>query len=313
VTGVSGDGSDLASGTSLSDLLEIAQEVAAAAGGLLRARLPEVAGGRLLAGGASAKSSPTDLVTDVDRSSESLIVSSLLRARPDDSILGEEGSARTGSTGVTWVIDPLDGTINYLYGIPTFAVSIAASIAGRSVVGVVHNPLSGETFTAAEGSGACMDGKQLQLERTGRPLGEALLGTGFSYRSQNRAAQARLLSVILPEVRDIRRAGSAALDLCSVACGRLDAYFESGLQPWDLAAGGLVARESGATVIAVDGLIDGSPTIVAAAPGLQDVLVDLLKRSVPRDLSPRPTDSVRPETDPNTPSPQPQGSQWNSK
>ena len=180
------------------------------------------------------------------------------------------------------MIDPLDGTINYLYGIPVFAVSIAASIAGRSVVGVVHNPVSGEMFTASEGSGAFLDGNVLQLERTGRPLGQALVGTGFSYRSQNRAAQARLLSVILPEVRDLRRGGSAALDLCWVACGRLDAYFESGLQPWDRAAGGLIAREAGATLSTLDDLIDGSPTIVAAAPGLRDELLELLERVAAR-------------------------------
>ncbi|MGA2528696.1 MAG: inositol monophosphatase family protein [Acidimicrobiales bacterium] len=279
MTAIAGADESGLSAESRSELLGLARQVATAAGDLLRARLPEVAGGRLLAGGASAKSSPTDLVTDVDRSSEALIVGSLLRARPDDSILGEEGSSRSGSTGVTWVIDPLDGTINYLYGIPIFAVSIAASVAGRSVVGVVHNPVSGEMFTASEGAGAFLDGNVLQLERTGRPLGEALVGTGFSYRSQNRAAQARLLSVILPEVRDLRRGGSAALDLCWVACGRLDAYFESGLQPWDRAAGGLIAREAGATLSTIEDLIEGSPTIVAAAPGLEDPFLELLERA----------------------------------
>ncbi|MGO9582946.1 MAG: inositol monophosphatase family protein [Acidimicrobiales bacterium] len=260
------------------ELLELAKEVALAAGDLLRARLPEVAGGLLLAGGASAKSSPTDLVTDVDRSSEALIVGSLLAARPDDGVHGEEGSSRKGSTGLTWVIDPLDGTINYLYGIPIFSVSIAASQAGRSIVGVVHNPSTGEMFTASEGMGAALDGRELRLEATGRPIGEALVGTGFSYSARNRAAQARLLSVVLPEVRDIRRAGSAALDLCAVACGRLDAFYESELKPWDSAAGGLVAREAGATVIALDGLFEG-PTIVVAAPGLQAPLVELLRRA----------------------------------
>ena len=265
--------------TNKSEMLELANEVAVAAGDLLRARLPEVAGGRLLAGGASTKSSPTDLVTDVDRSSEALIVGSLLKARPDDGIQGEEGSSRDGSTGVTWVIDPLDGTINYLYGIPIFAVSIAAKVEDRSIVGVVHNPLTMETFAASEGDGAWLDGQELRLEPAGRPLSESLVGTGFSYRSQRRAAQARLLSVVLPEVRDIRRAGSAALDLCWVACGHLDAFFESGLQPWDLAAGGLIAREAGATVIALEGLFDAPPTIVAAAPGLEASLVELLRRA----------------------------------
>lgn len=260
------------------ELLELAQEVALAAGELFRARLPKVAGGLLLAGGASAKSSPTDLVTDVDRSSEALIVGSLLRARPDDGVHGEEGSSRKGSTGLTWVIDPLDGTINYLYGIPVFSVSIAAWVAGRSIVGVVHNPSTGEMFTASERTGAALDGRELRLEATGRPIGEALVGTGFSYSARNRAAQARLLSVVLPEVRDIRRAGSATLDLSAVACGRLDAFYESELKPWDSAAGGLIAREAGATVIALEGLFEG-PTILAAAPGLQAPLVELLRRA----------------------------------
>ncbi|MFZ2058582.1 MAG: inositol monophosphatase family protein [Acidimicrobiales bacterium] len=264
---------------SQSDLLELAQEVADAAGDLLRARLASVAGGLLLATGASSKSSPTDLVTDVDRASEALIVGALLRARPHDGMQGEEGSSRKGSTGVTWVIDPLDGTINYLYGIPAFAVSIAASVGGRSIVGVVHNPLTGEMFTGSQGEGAWLDGEPLQLQPTGRPLAEALVGTGFSYSARNRAAQARMLAIILPAVRDIRRAGSAALDLCAVACGRLDAYYEAELKPWDLAAGEVIAREAGATVISLEGLPADPPTVVAAAPGLQGPLVELLEHS----------------------------------
>ena len=233
----------------------------------------------MLSGGASAKSSPTDLVTDIDRSSEALIVRALLRARPDDGIQGEEGSSEKGSTGITWVIDPLDGTINYLYGIGVFAVSIAASHEGRSIAGVVHDPTTGEMFTASEGKGAFLDGHELRIEASGRPLGEALVGTGFSYSAPSRAAQARLLSVLLPEVRDIRRGGSAALDLCSVACGRLDAYYEAELKPWDRAAGGLVAREAGAGVITIDGLYPGSSTTLAAAPGLQAPLSELLRRA----------------------------------
>lgn len=264
---------------SVPELLALAQQVAADAGRLLRARLPEVAGGRLLSDGASAKSSPTDLVTDVDRSSESLIVGSLLSARPDDGIQGEEGSSRAGTSGVSWVIDPLDGTINYLYGIAIFAVSIAARVGGRSVVGVVHDPLTGEMFSAAEKRGASLDGRELRLEATGRPLGEALVGTGFSYGAPSRAAQADLLTVVLPEVRDIRRTGSAALDLCSVACGRLDAYYESELKPWDLAAGELIVREAGGTVVVLEGLDEAQSTVVATAPGLEAPLLDLLRRA----------------------------------
>ncbi|HLN07113.1 MAG TPA: inositol monophosphatase family protein [Acidimicrobiales bacterium] len=265
--------------TAPSDLLELARGVAGEAGELLRARLPAVAGALLLTGRVSAKSSPTDLVTEVDRASEALIVGALLRARPNDGIQGEEGSSQEGSTGVTWVIDPLDGTINYLYGVPVFAVSIAASVDGRAVAGVVHNPLTGEMFAAAERDGATLNGRELRLRPTGRPLGEALVGTGFSYSARTRASQARLLPVVLPEVRDIRRAGAAALDLCAVACGRLDTYYEAGLEPWDLAAGELIAREAGATVKVLERIVAGSPTIVAAAPGLEGAFVELLERA----------------------------------
>jgi len=265
--------------TAPSELLELAREAADQASDLLRKHLPDVSGGRLLAAGASTKSSPTDLVTEIDRASEALIVASLLRARPSDGIEGEEGSTREGSTGITWVIDPLDGTINYLYGIPAFSVSIAASVMGRAVAGVVQNPLTGETFAAAEGKGASLNGVELRLETMGRPLGEALVGTGFSYEARIRAAQAHMLPVLLPAVRDIRRAGSAALDLCAVACGRLDAHYEAGLEAWDLAAGEIIAREAGATVRVLDGLIPGWPTVVVSAPGLEDRLVELLERA----------------------------------
>ncbi len=261
------------------DLLELAQEVAEAAGKLLRAGLEQVAGGVLLSTGTFSKSSPTDLVTEVDRSSEALIVGSLLRARPDDGVLGEEGSSRKGSTGVTWVIDPLDGTINYLYGIEEFAVSIGALVEGRSVVGAVHNPVNGEMFAACEGEGASLNGHELRLEPSGRSLTEALVGTGFTYVAKDRADQARMIPAILPAVRDIRRRGSAALDICAVACGRLDAYYEAWLRPWDLTAGEVIAREAGATVTEIEGLADGSPTFVVAAPGLEGPLVELLKAS----------------------------------
>jgi len=267
--------------TTPSELLELARDVAVEAGDLLRSRLGDVAGGRLLTGGASVKSSPTDLVTEIDRASEALIVASLLRARPDDGVQGEEGSSRAGSTGITWVIDPLDGTINYLYGIPAYAVSIAASVDGRAVAGVVNNPATGEMFAAAEGEGASLNGVGLRLETMTRPLGEALVGTGFSYDAERRAAQARLLPALLPAVRDIRRAGAAALDLCAVACGRLDAYYEAGLGPWDLAAGEVIAREAGATVTLLEGLIAGLATVVAAAPGLEKRFVALLERAAP--------------------------------
>lgn len=158
-------------------------------------------------------------------------------------------------------------------------MSIAASVDGRNVTGVVHNPLTGEMFAAAEGQGASLNGKELRLRPTGRPLAESLVGTGFSYGAGRRAAQARLLPTILPAVRDIRRAGSAAVDLCAVACGRLDAYYEAGLNPWDLAAGEVVAREAGATVDMLEGIVPDSSTVVAAAPGLERPFVELLERA----------------------------------
>jgi fructose-1,6-bisphosphatase/inositol monophosphatase family enzyme len=262
------------------DLLELALEIAEAAGKLLRSRLESVAGGVLLSTGASSKSSPTDLVTEVDRASEALIVGSLLRARPDDGVLGEEGSSRKGSTGVTWVIDPLDGTINYLYGIEEFAVSIGARLDGRSIVGAVHNPMNGEMFAACEGDGATLNGRELRLRPSGRPLAEALVATGFTYVAKDRADQARMLPVVLPAVRDIRRRGSAAIDICGVACGRFDAFYEAWLRPWDRAAGEVIVREAGATLTDVGGLADGSSTLVVAAPGLEGPLVELLRNAV---------------------------------
>jgi myo-inositol-1(or 4)-monophosphatase len=269
------------SGYRQSDLLELAQEIAEAAGKLLRSRLESVAGGVLLSTGTSSKSSPTDLVTEVDKASEALIVSSLLRARPDDGVLGEEGSSRRGSTGVTWVIDPLDGTINYLYGIEEFAVSIGATLEGRSIVGAVHNPMNGEMFAAGEGEGASLNGHELRLRPSGRTLAEALVATGFTYVAKDRADQARMLPVVLPAVRDIRRRGSAAIDICGVAAGRFDAFYEAWLRPWDRAAGEVIVREAGATVTDVEGLADGSATFVVAAPGLEGPLVELLKSAIP--------------------------------
>lgn len=239
--------------------------------------------GRLLMGGRSrarssveTKSSSTDMVTEVDRASEALIVGALSRARPDDAVLGEEGASAGGTSGVRWVIDPLDGTTNYLYGLPAFSVSIAAELDGRPLVGVVHDPSRGDTFTAAAGQGARLNGTLLHLPPA-PTLDRALIGTGFSYDAGRRRAQAGLLATVLPAVRDIRRMGSAALDLCWVAAGRLDGYYEGGLGPWDRAAGTLVASEAGAWV----GDLDVGPPlpelVVAAGPGLAEALVGLLR------------------------------------
>lgn len=245
-------------------LLDLAVAVAHEAGALLLD-----AAGRVRTV-VETKSTGTDMVTEMDRASERLIATRLRAARPDDAFLGEEGTAGAGTTGVRWVVDPLDGTTNYLYGYPGWAVSIAAELDGQALIGVVHDPTHAETFAAVAGGGATCNGHRLRV--AGPPdLATALVGTGFSYDAAERRRQATTLTEVLPFVRDVRRAGAAAVDLCWVGLGRLDAYFERGLQHWDRAAGALVAAEAGATTAILD---DG--TIVAAAPQLFDPLVRLL-------------------------------------
>lgn len=259
-------------GAEASALLDLAEQVARSAGDLL---LAGAAGVRV---DVTTKTSGTDMVSEMDRASEALIVEGILAARPDDAILGEEGAAREGTSGVRWIIDPLDGTTNYLYRHPTWSVSVGVEVDGRVEVGVVAAPGLGETFTALRGRGAWLNGVPIAV--TGeRDLARALVGTGFGYLSARRARQAAVLPHLLPLVRDIRRNGVASLDLCWVACGRLDAYFEAGGQPWDVAAGLLVATEAGAVA---RGLAGGPPvhdSVVAAAPGIADALMDLLTRS----------------------------------
>ena len=185
----------------------------------------------------STKSTPTDMVTEMDRASEALIVAGIRAARPDDGIVGEEGADHAGTSGVRWLVDPIDGTTNYLYGFPGFAVSIGAEFNGEMVAGVVHDPLHRDVFQAASGRGATRNGDPIHAS-TKNDLKTALVGTGFSYEPDRRLRQANVLAQVLPHIRDIRRMGAASVDLCSVACGRLDAYYERGLGPWDLAAGG---------------------------------------------------------------------------
>jgi myo-inositol-1(or 4)-monophosphatase len=218
------------------------------------------------------KSTGTDMVTEMDRASERLIVDGLLAARPEDGLLGEEGASRAGTSGVRWVIDPLDGTTNYLYGFPSYGVSIAAEVDGVPVAGAVHDPVHGETWSATRGGGARCNGRPLRM--TGPPtLATALVGTGFAYDAARRAEQAEVLRRVLPNVRDVRRAGAAAVDLCWVAGGRLDAFFERGLAPWDWAAGSLVASEAGATTAR----FDDDLLHVAAPPQLFEGLLALVR------------------------------------
>ncbi|MGZ4759027.1 MAG: inositol monophosphatase family protein [Acidimicrobiales bacterium] len=232
----------------------------------------------------STKSTGTDMVTEIDRASEQLIVDALLAARPDDGILGEEGASRPGTSGIRWVIDPLDGTTNYLYRHPGFSVAIAAEridpttlddgvLRGDLLAGVVIDPLLDDVFGAAVGHGSTRNGRPISCSSVSE-LGQALLATGFAYDPDRRARQAQVIAGLISRVRDIRRVGSAALDLCSVACGRVDAYAELGLAPWDMAAGTLIAREAGALVQNLHGGPPSSLSVVAAPPALMTPLVD---------------------------------------
>jgi myo-inositol-1(or 4)-monophosphatase len=243
-------------------LLELAVAAALEAGELVASARSGAAGEAIEV--ARTKSSPTDVVTAADLASERAIRGRVLAARPDDGFLGEEGGDVAGTTGVVWVADPIDGTVNFVYGIPQFAVSIAAEVDGSVVAGVVHNPISGETFTATRGGGAYL-GRQRLTGSDCDDVSAALVATGFGYRAEDRAIQAVQVGRLLPTVRDIRRMGWAALDLCFVAAGRCDAYVERGLNPWDLAAGGLIVEESGGRVEGLDGEPPGS-RLVAAAP-----------------------------------------------
>lgn len=222
-----------------------------------------------------SKSSATDPVTEVDREVESMVVEALLEARPDDGVRGEEGASRPGTSGVRWLIDPIDGTVNFLYGIPGCNVSVAAEHEGRIVAAAVVDPLHGDVFAAGRGHGATRNGRAIAASPAQDPA-HSLVATGFGYDSERRGRQAEVLTRVLPQIRDIRRVGAAAVDLCWVACGRLDGYWETGLQAWDWAAGSLVATEAGAVV----GTVGDAPLpeslpgacIVAAAPGLYEPL-----------------------------------------
>jgi myo-inositol-1(or 4)-monophosphatase len=278
-------------------LLRIAVGAAGEAGRLLASwrgdERPEVV---------DTKSSPTDVVTEMDRRSEALITEWIRAIRPGDTILGEEGGQTLGGapdpdgTGdgdrVRWVVDPLDGTVNYLYGLPDWAVSIAAEVNGTIMAGVVEVPRFGETFTATAGGGAWLHRAgnheaAIALRcSSGVALGQALVGTGFGYDSGRRRAQGEVVAALLPHVRDIRRAGSAAVDLCSVAAGRIDAFYERGLNYWDYAAGGLIAREAGALVGGLSGRPESTSMTVAAGPELFQHLDIFLTRLDPERDAP---------------------------
>jgi myo-inositol-1(or 4)-monophosphatase len=225
------------------ELQDIALEIAGEAGELARRRRSE---GVSIA---ASKSTIADIVTEADREVEALIRTRLAQARPDDGFLGEESGDAEGTTGITWVVDPIDGTVNYAFGMPSYAVSIAAVTGAtdpgswRALAGVVHAPALGETFRAAAGEGAWLGRERLRV-RTDAPAG-ALIGTGLGYDPRTHAGDLETLARVMPLARDIRRIGAASLDLAFVAAGRLDAYFERGLKPWDIAAGRLLVDEAG--------------------------------------------------------------------
>lgn len=263
--------------TDTTDVLRLADEAARAAGAVLLERY----GGP--ATGLTAKTSRTDLVSDADRAAETAVVEILRAARPGDAIVAEEGGGGDGAGdgALHWLVDPLDGTINYLWGVPHWCVSVAAADAAGTLAAVVHDPLRGETFRARRGAGAELDGVPLRLSPA-PPLAEALVGTGFDYRAEERERQGARVARLLPRVRDVRRFGAAALDLAWVAAGRLDAYFERGVSPWDWAAGALVVEEAGGVVQTMPAGW-GSPMGVVAGP---EALVAPLRRLVEEPPAP---------------------------
>jgi myo-inositol-1(or 4)-monophosphatase len=265
------------------ELRRIAEQVAVEAAEHLRT-LPRPWDSGDRAGGVATKSSPTDVVTASDQAVETLIRARLAELRPGEPVVGEEqGGAGAGWAGTRWVVDPIDGTVNFLYGMPWYAVSVAAAHDGRSVAGAVVEPATGRLWSAALGAGATCDGRPLHVSGA-TEVALSLLATGFSYSSQRRARQAAMIAGLLPVVRDVRRGGSAALELCAVAAGWTDAYLEHGCNWWDWAAGALIATEAGAVVRVPgptgavppdDGL--GADALFAATPAIADELAGLAR------------------------------------
>lgn len=261
----------------------VAIDVAQRAAEHVRRRRPELfAPDATTSGAVSTKSTPTDPVTLADTETEALIRAELHERRPGDEVLGEEaGGSVAVPSGVRWVVDPIDGTVNFMYGIPAYAVSIAAQVDGRSVAGAVIDVARAVTYSAALGHGAYLHAEGERIRLSCNPIDHldvALVATGFSYDADRRAAQGAVVANLLPHIRDVRRVGAAALDLCMVASGAVDAHFEHGLSPWDWAAGGLIAAEAGAMVATPppdSRSADGHATI-AVAPGIAAQFLDVL-------------------------------------
>ena len=254
------------------ELLALAVETAAEAAAFLRDGRESLGDAE---GDVTTKSTPTDVVTAMDTAAEAMIVGRLLGARPGDGVLGEEGASRVGTSGVRWVIDPIDGTVNYLYRLPCWSVSIGAEIDGEIVAGVVHDGPRDVAWTGLRGAGAYRNGVAIRCSPE-TDLSKALVATGFGYAAHRRAVQGAVAAALLPQIRDIRRNGSGALDLCSAAAGHVDVYYEQGLHPWDLAAGALIAREAGCVVGGLHGAAEGAALVIAAPPALFDAVHDLL-------------------------------------
>ncbi len=253
-------------------LMDLAIDIAIEAGELLVGRF------RSEATGIETKSTPTDVVSDADRDSETLILARISAARPEDGVIAEEGDERTSGSGFTWIIDPLDGTVNFLFGIPVWGVSIAIHDSEGPLVGVVHDPNRRETFAAERGAGAELNGSSITVSDRS-DLATALIGTGFSYDAKARQIQAERFPKLLPNVRDIRRAGSAAIDVAWLACGRLDGFFEAPMMLWDRAAGEVLITEAGGVISPLPAPFGAGDGVVAAGPALHDKLRRLVLSS----------------------------------
>ncbi len=280
----------------LDELLRVAAAAATAAGHLLLERF------RAPARGVATKSSGVDMVSDADRDAQRAALAVIEAERPDDGILAEESPAeQEGASGRRWVVDPLDGTTNFLYGRPAWVVSVACEDGDGGLAGVIHDPLRGETFTAARGRGARLDGRPLRVSEQDR-LERALVATGFSYDAGERALQARAVGAILPSLRDLRRSGSAARDLAWVACGRHDGYYEAPVMPWDRAAGELLVLEAGGRVARLPAIGPSGDGSLAAGPLLFEALRGLVAGAMATAGAPRAAKSGTLSVPPTSPS-----------
>lgn len=256
------------------DLCELAVSLAHRAGDMA------LAGRKRGLAAVTTKSTATDMVTEFDKASEKLIHEGLRDARPRDGIVGEEGAREASESGITWYVDPIDGTTNFYFDLPLWAVSIGAMDSDGPRVGVVYIPALGETFTAIRGEGSFMNGSPISV-RTNSELSDALVCTGFSYSAETRVRQSHRIPRLIDKIRDLRRFGAAAVDLCFVACGRLDGYFEENLYQWDLAAGQLIATEAGATISDFSGNEVRPAEVLCASPTIHPQLVAVLANATP--------------------------------